>query len=354
MDAFVTFGPQKKDPGPTLHDEEIERLRRYVAEGRSVFVCGPTGSGKTFVVERVLDPSNSVELTVDKKATDFEGTRAHVFIDGYDTSVPQHRHLVDRGRAIVATSKDVHLLPHTKLIVMPRRSPEQIARLAPLGTDPAAAFAAAQRSRGNIRDFFDYLVRGSDTKDIFKTSKELIAEIMCTPGPFDYSQTVHEHGHVCDVIHGNYLSARHGDPPAIMESLSLADVYDTAMYRGAWELMPYYIAAGIAGPKYHLGPEGLKEGTLKPGSAWTKYSNYKMRHQKLVQIQSRHSTRLGPDELGLVRRYAAEGDLGPMEAYGLTTSDLDVMNHLALGNKMRPNEIVRLKKKMRLKTNDGI
>lgn len=347
MDAFVTFGAQKKEAAGTLHDEEIQRLARYVAEGRSVFVCGPTGSGKTFVVERVLNATNSVELVLDKRGpTNFEGTRAHVYIDGYDASIHPHRQLVERGQRLVATSTDVHLLPNYKLIIIPRRSPEQIASLAPPGTDPVLALAAAHRSRGNIRDFFDYLVGGSDTKDVFRSSNDVIAEILCTPGPFDFTQTVHEHGHVCDAIHGNYPLARRGDLPAIAESLSLADVYDTAMYRGAWELMPYYIASGIAGPKHHMGPVGLDE--VKPGSAWTKYSNYKMRRQKLIQIQSRHRTQLGVEELGVVRRYAAAGDLGPMEAYGLTTSDLDVMNHLALGNKMRPNEIVRIKKKMRL------
>lgn len=344
MDAFVTFAPQKKETRKTLHEEEIQRLVRYVAEGRSVFVCGPTGSGKSFVVESVLNASNSLEL--DRRAISFEGTRAHVLIDGYDAAA--HRQLVERvphGPPLVVTAGDVHLLPHFKLIVMPRRSPERIASLAPPGTDPAAALAAAHRSRGNVRDFFDYLAH-SDTKDVFKTSKDIIAEILCAPGPFDFSQTVHEHGHVCDVIHGNYLSSEGCDPPAVMESLSLAAVYDSVMYRGAWECMPYYVASGIAVPKHHMGA-GIAPETLRPGSAWTKYNNCKMRQQKLKNIQSRHSTRLGVEELALVRRYAAAGDLGPLVEYGLTASDLDVMNHLALGNKMRPNEIVRLKKKMR-------
>jgi hypothetical protein len=77
---------------------------------------------------------------------------------------------------------------------------------------------------------------------------------LCAPGPFDLSQTVHEHGHVCDVIHGNYLSVKSEAHEEIAESLSVADTYDTRMYKGDWEFMPYYVASGIAIPKLHMGP----------------------------------------------------------------------------------------------------
>ena len=66
----------------------------------------------------------------------------------------------------------------------------------------------------------------------------------------------------------------------ISESLSLADVYDADIYKGEWERVPYYTAAGIAVPKYYLG-ELLKPEEIQPGSTWTKYGNYKMRLQKI-------------------------------------------------------------------------
>lgn len=351
MDAFVTMKAQKKEARPTLHGEEIRLLRQYLDEGKNVFVCGPTGSGKTFIVDSVLDASNSVEMHAVHR---FEGSRAHVLIDGYESTMHPFKQVIDRvsegGRgSLVVTSTDVHLLPNFALIVVPRRSPEAIASLAP--GDPGAAHAAL-RCRGNIRDFFHYLAY-SDTKDVFKTSREIVADILCTPGPFDFSQTIHEHGHVCDVIHGNYLSSKACRPPEIMESLSVADVYDTSMYKGAWDFMPYYVAAGIATPKSHLGSP-LDPGTLKAGSGWTKYGNFKMRQQKLKHIQGRHRTQLGPEELAVIRMYAASGDLGPLADYALAPSDFDVMNHLALGNKMKPNEVMRVKKKMRQVPNDEL
>lgn len=355
MDAFVKTTPQKKDTRTTLHDLEIHRLRQFIHEGKNVFICGPTGSGKTFIVDSVLNISNSIELHLEmflKNNTLFTETRAHMLIDGYENSMHPFKQLVDKisdgGRgSLVVTSTDVHMLPNFELIVVPRRTPDAIASLAP--ENPRAS-QAAMKCNGNIQNFFDYLAY-SDTKDVFKTSKEIVADILCTPGPFDFSQTIHEHGHVCDVIHGNYLSTKGCDVPNIMESLSIADTYDTLMYKGEWDFMPYYICSGIATPKYHMGST-LQPDALKAGSAWTKYGNYKMRQQKLKNIQCNHSTLLGIEELAVIRMHAASGNLEPLVDYKLAPSDFDVMNHLALGNKMKPNEVMRVKKKMRNLTNE--
>ena len=351
MDAFVKSTPQKKDTRTTLHECEIRRLRQYVEEGKNVFVCGPTGSGKTFIIDNVLNSSNSIELHMEmfsKKNTLFTETRKYMLIDGYENTMHPFKQLIEGGKgSFVVTSTEVHILPNFELIVMPRRTPDAIASLAP--ENPAAPHAAL-KCRGNIGNFFDYM-HFSDSKDVFKTSKEIVTDILCTPGPFNFSQTIHEHGHVCDIIHGNYVSSVGCDAQEIMESLSIADVYDTLMYKGEWDFMPYYIVSGIAIPKYHLG-SSLDPNTIKPGSAWTKYGNFKMRQQKLKNIQTGHSTRLGIDEISVIRQYAAHGNLEPLMDYKLTPNDFDVMNHLALGNKMKPNEVMRVKKKMRHMINE--
>jgi hypothetical protein len=173
MDAFITCRPQKKEEPPTLHHKEIEKLRQFVAEGRNVFICGATGTGKTFVVDSVLNPSNCVEIQLDnvpKKL--YRNAKTYTLIDGYEASV---KHLVDERPRLVVTSTDVHMLPNFELIVMPRRSPEEIVTLAP------GNHAAAVRCKGNIRNFFDYL-NCSDEKDMFKTSKEIVADILVCPG----------------------------------------------------------------------------------------------------------------------------------------------------------------------------
>lgn len=338
MDAFVTSKPQKKEQPWTLHEKEIEKLRQFVKDGKNVFVCGATGTGKTFVVDAVLNQMNCVEIQFDnipKKL--YNNSKTYTLIDGYDVSV---KHLVvESAKRLVVTSTDVHILPNFELIVMPRRTPDEIVKLSP------GNYEVAVKCNGNIRDFFDYL-NNSDDKDMFKTSKEIVTDILCTPGPFNLSQTIHEHGHVCDVIHGNYLYLKSDSYGDIADTLSLADTYDTKMYKGDWEFMPYYVASGIAVPKYHMGSQ-MNEDSIRPGSAWTKYGNFKMRQQKLKNIQNIHTSKIGIEELAVIRQYAIAGDLGPAVAYGIKPCDLDVMNHLALGNKIKPNELMRIKKKLR-------
>ena len=355
MDAFIKVIPQKKEAHTTLHNDEIHRLQQYVDSGKNVFICGPIGCGKTFIVDRVLNNTNSLELNMEmlqKKNVIFTETNVHLFIDGYEQSIHPYKQFVDKisdgGKgSLIVTSTEVHILPNFELIVVPRRSPDAISSLV---LDNPGAYRAAVKCKGNIRDFFDYL-EYSDTKDVFKTSKEIITDILCAPGNFDLSQTIHEHGHTCDVIHGNYLSSDGCQFPQIMESLSIADTYDIMMYKGNWEYMPYYIASGIATPKYHLGSTLVPE-KIRAGSGWTKYGNYKMRQQKLKSIQCDHSTPLGIDELSVIRQYMIAGNMEPAMHYKLTPSDIDVMNHLAIGNKMKPNEVMRVKKKMRSLINE--
>jgi hypothetical protein len=235
------------------------------------------------------------------------------------------------------------MLPNFKLIIVPKRSPDAIFSLE---CNNPRARPAADKCQGNIRNFYDYM-NFSDEKDIFKTSKDIVIDILCRKGNgFDTSQTVHEHGHVVDVIHGNYLHSNDTNVVPIAESLSLADIYDSAMYKGEWNYMQYYVSCGMAVPKYNLG-EPLKPENIQPGSTWTKYGNYKMRYNKLKIIQGRRTTKLGVEELGLIRKYAIAGDLDPLIEYKLTALDFDIMNHLALGNKLKPSEVAKVKKKLR-------
>lgn len=358
MDSFIKIIPQKKERPPTLHHHEIELLEKYVSQGHNVFVCGPTGCGKSFVVDTILNHSNTIELHSElfQKKSSFMNligdTSYHILIDGYDPSIHGHKQIIDkisernekitRGSVIV-TSSSIHMLPNFKLIIIPKRTPDTIFSLE---CDNPRARLAAEKCNGNIRNFYDYL-NFSDDKDVFKTSKDIVIDILCrTGGTFDVSQTVHEHGHVCDVIHGNYLSCANSNVHQIIESLSIADIYDTVMYKGDWNYMPYYITAGMAVPKFNIG-EPMKPEKVQPGSTWTKYGNFKMRYNKLKSIQARHTTKLGPDELSLLRTYAINGNLDPLIEYKLTPLDFDIMNHLAVGNKLKATEVAKVKKKMR-------
>lgn len=356
MDAFVKILPQKKDPTPTLHTKEIQRLEECVKKGLNVFLCGSSGVGKTFILEKVLNNSNSIEIHSElfqRKSTflDLIGeTSFHIFIDGYDVNVYGHRQLMERINSkkeplttgsVVFVSNSVHIIPGFELIVVPKRTADEIASLEP--GNPRSRLAA-DKCNGNIRDFYHYINK-SDEKDVFKTSKDILIEVLCRRGSFNISQTIHERGHVIDVIHGNYLRSKGSNVEIISESLSLADVYDAEIYKGEWDCVPYYTASGIAIPKYHLG-ELLKPEEIQPGSTWTKYGNYKMRLQKIQNIQHRNTTKIGIEELQILREYAKAGDFEKCLKYKLEPGDFDVMNHLALHNKIKTSEVMKVKKKM--------
>lgn len=356
MDAFVKILPQKKDPTPTLHTKEIQRLEECVKKGLNVFLCGSSGVGKTFILEKVLNNSNSIEIHSElfqRKSTflDLIGeTSFHIFIDGYDVNVYGHRQLMERINSkkeplttgsVVFVSNSVHIIPGFELIVVPKRTADEIASLE--AGNPRSRLAA-DKCNGNIRDFYHYINK-SDEKDVFKTSKDILIEVLCRRGSFNISQTIHERGHVIDVIHGNYLRSKGSNVEVISESLSLADVYDADIYKGEWERVPYYTASGIAVPKYYLG-ELLKPEEIQPGSTWTKYGNYKMRLQKIQNIQHRNTTKIGIEELQILREYAKVGDFEKCLKYKLEPGDFDVMNHLALHNKMKTSEVMKVKKKM--------
>jgi hypothetical protein len=72
-----------------------------------------------------------------------------------------------------------------------------------------------------------------------------------------------------------------------------------------------------------------------------------MRSQKFRDIQRRCGTQLDIDALGLLKRYAEVGDIEPMLEYGLTPQDFDVMNHLAVGNKLKQRDVTRVKKALK-------
>jgi energy-coupling factor transporter ATP-binding protein EcfA2 len=363
MDSFIKIIPQKKSRPPTLHQNEIDLLEKYIRDGKNVFICGPTGCGKTFIVNSVLETNNTIELHSElfqKKSTFMNligDTSSNILIDGYDSSIHGHKQIIDRVSeqnekvtrgSVIVTSTNVHMVPNFKLIIVPRRTPDAIFSLA---CDNPRARMAADECQGDIRNFFDYM-SFSHVKDVFRTSKDIVVDILSkTSQPFDLSQTIHEHGHVCDVIFTNYTRSHGCNTAAITESLSQTDIYDNYMYKGDWGCMPFFVAHAMAIPKLNMGLP-IKVDDIQPGSIWTKYGNYKMRSNKLRTIQSKNQTKIGIDELNLLRKYAISGDINPLMEYNLEPLDFDIMNHLAVGNKLKPAEVSKVKKKMRSVINE--
>jgi hypothetical protein len=110
--------------------------------------------------------------------------------------------------------------------------------------------------------------------------------------------------------------------------------------------MPYFVLHSLTVPKASLG-ESLQKDKIRPGSCWTKFGNYKMRKQKYEEIRKKSRMGLSIEELCLLKKYAESGDLEPMFEYKITPQDFDVINHLAVGNGLKPRDVTRVKKALK-------
>ena len=162
---------------------------------------------------------------------------------------------------------------------------------------------AAEKSKGNIRNFLSYINEESDEKDEFKTPKEYIHDILCEKTHetiLDSKLT--EHGHVADIFQENYIDSKNVDYSRASMSFSDADIYDASIYEGKWELMPYYHYRPFLYQNHDKKP--LKRENIRPGSSWTKFGNMKMRYQKVKAINFRTKSigsSVGVEELCLLK-----------------------------------------------------
>ena len=356
MDSFIKIVEQKKEaPVDTLHTKQIDLLKKYISEQKNVFICGSSGVGKSYILNAVLNESNSYEILYDhlKSKSPFlsfiKGAPKHTFIEDYNSDFKSIVERVSDGDkltrgSLIVTSVNMCMFPNFETIFIPKHKPSKLLTL----TEDRSSKAenAAIRCNGNIRDFFSYM-DDYDQKDMFKTPKEFIADVLTDPTSNRIPDKIHEHGHIWDIFQENYLDSHGVNMTSAANSFSCADVMDTVMYSfGDWNLMPYFIINALSIPKSSLGKPLVKD-KIRPGSCWTKYGNYKMRYQKFNDIQRRCGAYLGVDDLCLLKKYAENGNLEPMLEYCLTPQDFDVMNHLAVGNKLKQRDVTRVKKALK-------
>jgi len=356
MDSFIKVIEQKKDPiVTTIHTKQIELIKRYIREGKNVFICGSTGVGKSYVLRAVLQGLNHVELQSEHMKSKslflpfIRPSVKHVFIDDYEPVFkPVIEKVADGDRisrgSLLVTTTNMCMYPNFETVFIPRHKPDVLMTL----TDDHGprVESAAMRSIGNIRTFFTYL-EGYDEIDDFKSPKEFIAEVLSDPNPIEIRDSVSEHGHMWDVFQENYLNSKDVDIIKVSGSFSDADMYDNRMYaHGEWNLMPYFVLHALTIPKSALG-EPLERDKIRPGSCWTKFGNYKMRKQKFEEIKKKSRMGLGIEELGLLKKYAENGDLDPLLEYKITPQDFDVINHLAVGNGLKSRDVTRVKKALK-------
>ena len=69
-----------------------------------------------------------------------------------------------------------------------------------------------------------------------------------------------------------------------------------------------------------------------------------MRLKKFTEIQRKAPSDVSIDHLCLIKKYAENGNIEKMLEYDLSPQDFDVMNHLAVGSKLKQRDVTNIKK----------
>ena len=353
MDSFVIIKKEKKKNVLTLHEHEIKKLKQYLEENKNVFLCGQSGYGKTFILKEVLNESNSIEIwdeTLRKKdifMDTIKKSNMYSYIEDYESDIHIYKSIIESvsngdkitNKPIIITSKNVYFIDNFVTIIIPKRSEEELISLKP--SHPNCK-EAATLCKGNISNFFYYLDFPCK-KDIFKTPKDIISDILCSNDNINITDSLLEHGHIWSAVQENYIDAIDDNAEKITEAITTADLYDVEMYKGDWDVMPFFTLNAIKIPKMYF-TKKLTPENIRPGKFWTKFGNQKMRQQKIRNIQMQSSSKFNHQEFMLFRMYAQLGDVSKFKEYNLTPQDFDVMNHLAIQNKLKQREVTLIKK----------
>jgi hypothetical protein len=190
MDKYITIR-QNKATHPSAvvgRGAEVRKLFQCIENRENVFLHGPSGVGKTYLVQKLLEHEKCIYVDLDsfksrQALTDFfESVRSsdsHIVIDDFDSKVGDilAQGVGGRGSTIVVSREPVSANSFEV-------APLSVDTLVTLGAtkftncDPSKLRAAAERSHGNIRNFFDY-VEDSGYKDTFSKPKTFISDLLC-------------------------------------------------------------------------------------------------------------------------------------------------------------------------------
>lgn len=375
MDKFVNIKKIKKISQDSFigNEDVVRELKECIIKGKTVCLYGESGSGKTHLVNELLP--NFVEITYDilrsKVSTiDFfdkiKNTNTDIVIDEFDYELVGTKEIVENinnnvkltNGCFIIISKSIKKLEKCEVLLEIKSL--TINQLVNFGKQKYSSIplnkvvSYAKQSRGNIRNFLNSL-HFSDKKDIFKTPKEFIYDLVCSDVKYPETPSVQlckqiqEHGFSWGIVHENYLDSANIDDcyENIADWMSTADTLDNLIYEGNWDLYEFFSIYGIIMPSMKIN-HSLKTETMRPGSSWTKYSNYKMRLMKFRNLSKKHTVDL--DRVYLLQQYLSNGDLSQVKSYKLQSHDLDTINHLCIKNKLKPKVLLKLKKTLKNET----
>lgn len=340
MDRYLSKEPQKNE-------------HEFTTLGPAVCVMGKSGIGKSWTVRKELTPC--VELTPDilkskQDTIDFlnkiHGTNTPVIIDEYEcvydlvglreiTAPPTN------GLFVVISQIPVKFSFEINTYEFPVPSPGAIKGLFPSANDKVIAACG-----GDLRRVKQSLTFMSDGRDDFMGPREFIMSIVSKSGtenPVKYiGHPIQEPGNIASILHENYPDSK-ASMETISNYLSVADIVETRVYAGDWELLSYFNLWGCILPATEIAH--TLSNNLRPGSTWTKYQNTCMRQKKIMSISNKiPHCNLDTNALLLIRSQIENGDFENFLDYELEPSDIDILNHLSPLTKLKAKTISSLKK----------
>ena len=349
MDRFIKITSDKKITQNSLHSSEREELERLINENKNIIVSGAPGVGKTTLIRSVLEGKKVLDL--DSHSIRFYylcGTGvSHVFIDNYEDEL-SFKKIVDdvsEGRkktngAFIVESQKYHILPNFHTVKLKKPTVSEILSL--VDNTNENYHVVANKCDGNIRDFMTYKDYTYE-KDMFFTTKEYIADILCQKNNIMVKEILQEHGNFWSTVHENYLDSEGCVINKIMNSLSFANFYDSSIYEGNWDSMKFFVNEVVSIPKFYFG-KPLENDKIRPGSSWSKEGNQKMRRRKILEIIQKGPFRMHKEHLHLLKIYAKEGNIDLLKSYNITPQDFDIINHICIQNKLKQRDVNNIKK----------
>ena len=346
MDKFVNVKNNPHFFHVCGRQDLAKTLWEFVNSKKLVCVFGKPGVGKTHIVTLVLG-ENRINLEQDVLKSKIltqnfmslvKDCNTNILIDDFDSDLPGSKEIIEssrnlsRGSTVIVT-ENIQNIENCEFLEIKPFNEDEIDVLWPGHSE------AAQRCKGNLHNF-NFYKQFSHDKDTFKNPKEVINELLSTKKHSYITNSLEEHGHSLSVVHENYTDAKIDihEMANIAEGLSMADVYDTEIYKSNWEFIRYFQIVGIATPCHYINGT-INPKNIRPGSCWSKHNNMKMRQGKIRKFRMDVSSLIYL--LGFIK-------FNPQLAvyYDIQPADVDVLNHLRLKQKFKASEVQCLKKRI--------
>ena len=367
MDKYITK-PIKENIDFLGNQGIYDIVKKIVETNETICLYGDSGVGKTHLVNAVMKGHTWIDLMFDFiKNPEFmdrlKNSNCHVVLDDLESDVYLVKDIfeivkgggkISKGSLIIIARNISkvnfcncvhfdHIDNPTMVTIGRLHFPKEPLRKLEL---------LASASHGNVRNFL-FSIKFDDARDMFRTPKDFIASLLCSDSdvnPLDYlGKSIPEHGFTWDMVHENYPDSKNINLVTMSECMSLADVLDSEIYKGNWDFIPLFSMISTISPAVQIN-HTLERSSLRAGSAWTKFGNFKMRYSKFCSMSNRCGYSMDIDSLMLIKMYCQQNPQKALEIcknYKLESPDMDIMNHLALINKLKAKDLQAIKKSLK-------